>query len=367
MVNLKMSHIKLPNILVVNAGSSSLKLCLFTGEEQKRVQQNGTIDLDATFASYTDAPLTAIGHRVVHGGPKYTSSLWIDQTVMKEIERYCLLAPLHNIPSLKAIQYCSQKFADVPQYAVFDTAFHRTLPLHARTYAIPYELTKKHQIERYGFHGIAHNYSYNLFCKTYGPAKVISCHLGSGCSLAAIDKGVSLDTSMGFTPNEGVMMGTRSGDIDPSLFEFLAREEGFSIDDMQKILNYHSGLLGVSGLSASMEELIKSQSIQAQLAVELFCYRILKTIGAYAAALQGCEAILFSGGIGENAAAIRHKILSALHWLGVTVDDAKNRSAIKPPPGNIQEITTAESKIKSYVIGSDENRFIYEQWETLQH
>lgn len=351
--------------MVANSGSSSLKLCLFTPHEQKRFQQNGEIDFTAAFDNYTGAAVTAIGHRVVHGGEKYSSSAWIDPAVMREIEKFSRLAPLHNIPSLKAIQYCSQRFPGIPQYAVFDTAFHRTLPLYARTYGIPRELTKKYQIERYGFHGIAHSYSYNLFAKTYGPAKVISCHLGSGCSLTAIDQGKSCDTSMGFTPNEGVIMATRSGDIDPSLFEFLAREEGISIDAIQKILNFQSGLLGVSGISASMEELLKSQSAEAQLAVDLFCYRILKALGAYAAVLQGCEAILFSGGIGENAAVVRQKILAPLHWLGVIVDDAKNKSAFKPEAGDIKEITADESKIKAYVIGNDENKFIYEQWHTL--
>jgi acetate kinase len=353
------------NILVVNSGSSSLKLCLFTPDGIKRTQQNEKIDFKTAFEPYISESFTAIGHRVVHGGAKYSKSVWVDKDVLKEIEEMSSLSPLHNIPSLNAIQYCREIFPNIPQYAVFDTAFHRNMPEYARIYAIPYALTKKYSIERFGFHGIAHASSYHFYEKKCGPGKVISCHLGGGCSLAAIENGVSIDTSMGFTPNEGLMMATRSGDVDPGIFEFLNRKEGLSIENTQDILNFQSGLLGVSGVSSSMQEVVKSSSKEAQLAVELFCYRVRKTIGAYIAVLQGVDAILFSGGIGENAAIVRKKIIDPLSWIGLEVDAARNEEAIKPEVSNVIEITKSSSKVKSYVIGNDESSFIYEQYKSL--
>jgi acetate kinase len=352
-------------ILVVNSGSSSLKLCLFSPNEIIRSQQNENINFETVFKPYSSVPLTAIGHRVVHGGAKYSTSVWIDKDVIKEIEEMSSLSPLHNIPSLNAIQFCSKMFPQVPQYAVFDTSFHRKMPEKARIYAIPYALSKKYSIERFGFHGIAHASSYNIYEKSFGPGKVINCHLGSGCSLAAIEKGISKDTSMGFTPNEGIMMATRSGDVDPGLFEFFYRRVGYSIEKIQEILNFESGLLGVSGISSSMKDVLKSPSDQAQLAVDHFCYRIQKTIGAYIAVLQGVDAILFSGGIGENASLVRKKILSPLDWLGVEVDDSRNNEAVQPEVSKIMEITRSSSKVKSYVIGNDESTYIFDQYLSL--
>ncbi len=354
-----------PSILVVNAGSSSLKLCLFSGNAPVRKQQNDNIDFKSAFESFSSFNISAIGHRIVHGGSNYTSSVWIDNQTLHEIEKLSNLAPLHNIPGCKAIQFCKEKFPDIPQYAVFDTAFHRTMPPYASIYAIPYELTKRNHIERFGFHGIAHAYSYKTFQNAYAPGKVISCHLGSGCSLTAIDNGISIDTSMGFTPNEGVMMSTRSGDIDSGVIEFLSLNEGFSMQEIQELLNLKSGLLGVSGISSSMQEIMTSTDEKALLAIDLFCYRILKMIGAYSAVLKGCDAILFSGGIGENASEIRQKILEPLGWLGVQIDNKKNKAAVKPKPADIIEISSLNSKIKIYVIGNDENEFIYHEYNKL--
>ncbi len=354
-----------PSILVVNSGSSSLKLCMFSGNAPVRTQQNDKIDFKSAFESFSSDKISAIGHRIVHGGSKYTSSVWIDKQTLHEIEELSNLAPLHNIPGCKAIQFCKDKFPNIPQYAVFDTAFHRTIPPYARTYAIPYELTLKYTIERFGFHGIAHAYSYKTFQTAYCPGKVISCHLGSGCSITAIDNGLSKDTSMGFTPNEGVMMSTRSGDIDSGIIEFLSLNEGFSMEEIQELLNLKSGLLGVSGISSSMQKIMISTDERAVLAIDLFCYRILKMIGAYLVVLKGCEAILFSGGIGENAPKIRQKILEPLSWLGVQIDNKKNKAAVKPKPADIIEISSSGSKIKIYVIGNDENEFIYHEYNKL--
>ncbi len=353
-------------ILVVNSGSSSLKLCLFTKDQRVSIQQDAPIDFAAAFDPFFSEQMIAIGHRVVHGGSKYVSSVWVNDQVLEDLEELCALAPLHNKPTISAIRYCEEKFPKIPQYLVFDTAFHRTMPLYARTYAIPSALATKYHIERYGFHGIAHASSYNIFEKKYSPAKVISCHLGSGCSLTAIDRGLSRDTSMGFTPNEGVVMSTRSGDIDPGLFEFLSRKEGYSIERIEELLNFESGLLGVSETSSSMQELIQSANPKAVLAVELFCYRVLKTIGAYFAVLQGCEALLFSGGIGENSPLVRQKILDPLSWIGIKLDDAKNKAAIGLRSSEIFEISSFDSKVKVCVIGNDENSFIRDQYPLLK-
>lgn len=355
----------LPPILVVNSGSSSLKLCMFAGKEPQRLQQNDKIDFSTAFQSFSSDNITAIGHRIVHGGPNYSASAWIDENILQELEELSQLAPLHNIPSINAIRFCNEQFPKTPQYAVFDTAFHRRMPLHARTYAIPLALSKKYQIERYGFHGIAHAYSYNTFQNAYFPGKVISCHLGSGCSITAINKGQSIDTSMGFTPNEGLMMSTRCGDIDPGIIEFLSEKKGFAMKEIQHILNFQSGLLGVSGVSTAMQEIMKSTDQNAILAIDLFCYRVLKMIGAYLAALQGCDAILFSGGIGENASEIRQQILDSLEWAGIKVDYEKNKTATRPQPAEIFEISSPASKIKICVIGNDESTFIYEQYSSL--
>ncbi len=352
-------------VLVVNSGSSSLKLCLFSPNGEKRSEQKGTIDFSSAFADYSTESLEAIGHRVVHGGAKYSSSVWIDADVMNEIEKMSILSPLHNVHSLKAIQFCSKMFPGVRQYAVFDTAFHRTMPEYARTYAIPHALTKKYSIERFGFHGIAHASNYNIYKKAHFSGKVISCHLGSGCSLAAIDNGVSKDTSMGFTPNEGIMMSTRSGDVDPGLFEFLSREGGLSIDKIQEMLNSQSGLLGVSEVSSSMQDILKSQTELSKLAVDIFCYRILKTLGSYLAVLNGADAILFSGGIGENSPMIRKKILEPLNSLGINIDEVKNNNAIQPSISEVMEISHSKSKVKSYVIGNDEATYIFDQFKHI--
>lgn len=355
-------------VLIVNAGSSSLKLSLHTEGEVIHGKTTDVNDFEKAFSSFLQYKPSAIGHRVVHGGTIYTTSTWIDQEVIDNIQKLANLAPLHNSISLKAIKYCQKHFPLIPQYGTFDTSFHRTLPIHARSYAIPSAISDKYGIQRFGFHGIAHAHSYKTFADAYTPVKAITCHLGSGCSITAIDKGISIDTSMGFTPNEGLMMSTRSGDVDPGLFKFLS-QQGYDINTIHEMLNLESGILGVSGISSSMKEVINVQSeatrLKSLITQDLFSYRVLKTIGSYFAVLQGADAILFTGGIGENSPEIRHKILAPLRWLGVNIDPVKNNLAKSPKPSEIFEINDDKSNIKVCVIGSDENGFIYDQYTSF--
>jgi acetate kinase len=299
-----------------------------------------------------------VGHRVVHGGDRFTESTRIDDQVLKAIEALSELAPLHNDPALQAIHAAREALGpEVPMVAVFDTAFHTALPQKASEYAIPRDFAARHEIRRYGFHGIAHQYMTERYgviaSRPIEGTKLITLQLGNGCSAAAVARGRSIDTSMGFTPLEGLMMGTRSGDLDPSLPCFLARREGMEIEEVEDWLNTRSGLLGVSGRSRDMRDLLKAAQqgdANADLAVEMFCYRIRKYIGAYLAVLGGADAIIFGGGIGENAAEVRTRICAGMEWCGLRLDEDRNARAV----GSEDRISGANSRLHAYVIPVDE-------------
>jgi acetate kinase len=302
--------------------------------------------------------IVAVGHRVVHGGPDFVEPTLVDERVIDAIEAMRYLAPLHNEPSLKAIRAARAILDDaLPMVAVFDTAFHAGMPEHSSCYAIPRKLAEKHHIRRYGFHGLAHRYMTERYAlmnkKALEQVKLVTLQLGNGCSAAAIDKGRSVDTSMGFTPLEGLMMGTRSGDVDPHLPGFLVKREGVNIDEAESWLNTKSGLLGVSGLSQDMRELLRAESQgdeNAALAVEMFCYRVKKQIGAYLAALDGAEAVTFGGGIGENSPPVRSRICAGMQWFGMDIDENRNNTMT----GIEGKISTDDAKIQVYVIPVDE-------------
>lgn len=275
--------------------------------------------------------IEAVGHRVVHGGESFTGSVFISDEVVKVLQDNIELAPLHNPPNIKGIQACQRILPDTPQCGVFDTAFHAQMPPKSYLYGIPYELYKKYKIRRYGFHGTSHLYvsqkAAELLGKDINQLKIITAHLGNGCSIAAIKHGKSIDTSMGFTPLEGLLMGTRSGDLDPSLILYIMGKEGLTIGEANTLLNKHSGLIGISGESSDMREIlsaVKDNQQRAKWAFEIFCYRIKKYIGAYAAAMGGLDALVFTGGIGEIAKEVREEICKDLEFLGIELDDIKN-------------------------------------------
>ena len=310
------------------------------------------------------ADIQAVGHRVVHGGEKFSKSVLIDDKVLDAIEDTIDLAPLHNPANIQGILAARSVFGrSLPQAAVFDTAFHHTLPEQAYFYAIPYQFYRRHKIRRYGFHGTSHRYiAYRYRTINNIPREnvnIITLHLGNGCSIAAIKGGHSVETSMGFTPLEGLVMGTRSGDLDPAIVEFICEKEGMSVHEVDNMLNKSSGLLGISGLTNDMRELLaeaeESGDRRARLAIDIFCYRIRKYIGAYVAAMNGADAIVFSGGIGENSAEIRSRICDELSWLGVGVDGTKNEELMKGREG---VFSTDDSKVKLWVIPTNEELLI---------
>jgi acetate kinase len=303
----------------------------------------------------------AVGHRVVHGGDRFTAPTLLDSEVIGVLESLNELAPLHNPAALQGIKAAREALGEgVPMVAVFDTAFHSTLPEHAYTYALPHELASKHKIRRYGFHGTAHEYMLMRYSEIAGKppreATIITLQLGNGCSATAIKDGRSVDTSMGFTPLEGLVMGTRSGDLDPSIVGYLASAAGLDIDEVERLLNEESGLLGISGRSRDMRDLLQAAETDpgAALAVEIFCYRVRKYIGAYLAALGGAEAVVFGGGIGENAATIRARVLQGMEWCGLRLDAAANDSLA----GVQGRITTQDSTLHAYVVPVDESLLI---------
>jgi acetate kinase len=320
------------NILVINSGSSSLKFKLFKDD---KVLVKGIIErIGKTVPNHEKAiekvgsllkkhSVDAVGHRVVHGGEDFTKSVIIDNTVIKAIKKNSKLAPLHNPANLAGIKACKKLFK-CPQVAVFDTAFHQTMEKKAFLYPIPYKYYQDNKIRKYGFHGTSHEYVYNQVKEK----KVITCHLGNGASICAIDNGKVIDTSMGLTPLEGLMMGTRSGDLDPGVIFQLSKK--MSLNKIEKMLNNESGLLGISGISSDMRDLKHNKNERAKLAVEMFHHRVIKYIGAYAALLKGVEAIIFTGGIGENSEYNRKEIIKNLSYL----------------------------KTKFYVIPTDEEKFI---------
>ena len=308
--------------------------------------------------------IEAVGHRVVHGGEGFQRSVRIDDTVLGGMEDMIELAPLHNPHNIKGVAAARAVLgADLPNVAVFDTAFHHTLPEKAYLYAIPYQLYRRHKVRRYGFHGTSHRYvSYRwreLTLVSREATRIITLHLGNGCSACAIDQGNSVDTSMGFTPLEGLVMGTRSGDLDPAVVEFLEAKEGLSATAVDNLLNKQSGLLGISGLTNDMRDLLaeahENNDRRARLAIDVFCYRARKYIGAYLAALGGADAVIFAGGIGENAPEVRAQICQGLEWTGIEIDDEANRRMVGGVEGRI---TTHASRLAVWVIPTDEELLI---------
>lgn len=303
----------------------------------------------------------AVGHRVVHGGAEFTSPARIDDKVLARIEALSDVAPLHNPAALSGIRAARKILGDsLPMAAAFDTSFHRTIPDEAGLYAIPYELSAKHGIRRYGFHGLAHQFSLLRYGELAGvspdKASIVTLHLGNGCSATAIRRGESIDTSMGFTPLEGLVMGTRSGDIDPALVDYLAQKEGVSAAEIESWLNKRSGLLGLSGLSQDMRELTAAyeSNSRARLAVDVFCHRARKYLGAYLALVGGAEAVVFSGGIGENSPLVREKICAGMEWCGLNLDARLNATA----PAYDWRIAAEDAKIIAYVVHTDEEGII---------
>ncbi|MCL1848288.1 MAG: acetate kinase [Clostridiales bacterium] len=383
-------------VLVINCGSSSLKYQLFDMTDEAvlakglvdRIGLPGSslvhrpgddkIEIEAEIGDHNQAiamvldalidashgvvgsleEIDAVGHRVVHGGEAFSDSAAITPEVMEAVKANIELAPLHNPPNIMGIEACTKLMPDTPQCAVFDTAFHQTMPAWAYLYALPYEYYEKHKIRRYGFHGTSHQYvSQRAYAMLDNPAaKVITCHLGNGSSITAVDGGKSEDTSMGMTPLEGVAMGTRSGDIDPALVEFLMNKEEMTAAQVVNVLNKNSGVLGISGVSSDfrdIESAASSGNRRAALALERFAYVVRKYIGAYAAAMDGVDAIVFTAGIGENSIVMRKRILSKLTYLGIEIDDVQNAVG-----GKEIEITKPGCKTRVFVIPTNEELVI---------
>jgi acetate kinase len=306
----------------------------------------------------------AVGHRVVHGGERFKQSVLITDEVLRGIEDCIELAPLHNPANIRGIQAAREVFGPgLPQAAVFDTAFHQTLPPHAYLYALPYQWYRRHRIRRYGFHGTSHRYVAYRYRRMLGIERartnIITLHLGNGCSAAAISAGDSVDTSMGLTPLEGLVMGTRSGDVDAAIFDYIGAKEGLTSQEVDSVLNKQSGLLGISGLTNDMRELLdearESGDRRARLAIEIFCYRVRKYVGAYMAALGGADALVFTGGIGENSPEIRARVCEGQAWMGLELDAARNEAHTNRREGLI---SADGSRLAVYVIPTDEELLI---------
>jgi acetate kinase len=306
----------------------------------------------------------AVGHRTVHGGEKFTRSVTISDEVVDQIEDCIDLAPLHNPANLKGIYAARELLGPgVPQVAVFDTSFHSTMPEVSYLYAIPYPLYVRHKIRRYGFHGTSHRYvayRYRILTgKSYDDTNIVTVHLGNGCSACAIQKGESVNTSMGLTPLEGLVMGTRGGNIDPSILEFLHHKEGMSFQEIDALLNKQSGLLGVSGLTNDMRELLEEERLhqdrRARLAIEIFCLRVKHYLGQYLAQMNGADAVVFTGGIGENSAEIRERICREMDFLGIAIDPAKNQAAVGGKEG---DVSAEGARVRTYVIPTNEELLI---------
>jgi acetate kinase len=350
------------SLLTVNVGSSSVRLAAYDREThalaEQHVEGNDAAEageLLRRFAQQSSVvPVEAVAHRVVHGGERFRAATRIDSDVEAEIDRLSELAPLHNPPALAWIRAARARFPDVPQVAVFDTAFFAQLPLSARTYAIAADLAARLRVRRYGFHGLAHRFLWQSWDKVRARGaggRVISLQLGSGCSIAAIRDGAPLDTSMGFSPLEGLVMATRCGDIDPGLLVYLQRHEGWSPAELERRLNYECGLAGLSGESGDVRKLLASSHPAARLALEVFCYRARKYVGAYLAVLGGADAILFGGGIGEHAPALRASILQGMEWAGIALDATRNQAL----GGSGASIAAHGAAIDVRVIAVDES------------
>lgn len=383
-------------VLVVNCGSSSLKYQLIDMND-KSVKASGVAErigmaegvlthklnkdkivIEGEMKTHKDAvdmvldflvdpkykvlnsmkEIEAVGHRVLHGGSKYSESVLIDDDVLDAIEECIPLGPLHNPANLIGINACTSALPGVPQVAVFDTAFHQTMPDYAYTYPIPYEYAQKHKIRKYGFHGTSHRYvskrAYEILGNDH--LKLITCHLGNGSSIAAVKDGKCIDTSMGLTPLDGLEMGTRSGTVDPAVVKFLVDKEGLTVDEVDTILNKKSGVLGVSGISSDfrdVEEAADAGNERAKLALDIFYYRVICTIGSYVAALGGVDAIVFTAGVGENSAPGRERTMEGLKYLGVTIDKEANDTR-----GTETLISGKDSKVKVLIIPTNEELMI---------
>lgn len=357
-------------LLVINSGSSSIKYKIFDFEKGALIKKGIADRIGLMGSRFTDHDtairfilkglpvIGAVGHRVVHGGERFKRSVLIDKSVIKAIERFSELAPLHNPPNLLGIKACRRHLAHVPQAAVFDTAYYATLPESHYIYAIPYALYKRYGIRRYGFHGSSHKYvamkTTEVLKKAPSGLKIITCHLGNGCSITATAGGRAADTSMGFTPLEGLVMGTRSGDIDPACALYLMEKKKMSPREADTLLNKQSGLLGVSGRSSDMRDIyaaVIKKNKRAILAFEIFIHRIHKYIGAFSAVMDGVDAITFTGGIGENHPPTREAVCRNLGFLGAKIDCAKNRR-------NAAVISKPGSKVKILVVPTDEELMI---------
>ncbi len=304
--------------------------------------------------------INAVGHRVVHGGESFSSSVIIDDAVIKALEDCISLAPLHNPPNLIGIKAVSELMPNVKQVGVFDTAFHQTMPEKAYLYALPYEYYEKYKIRRYGFHGTSHRFVSAEAAKAMGKdiseLKIITCHLGNGASVCAVDGGKSVDTSMGFTPLQGLAMGTRSGDIDPAIISFLEEKENLTTKQVEDILNKKSGVLGISGVSSDFRDIENEANAgnkRAAAALEVFYYNVAKYVGAYAAAMNGVDAIVFTAGLGENSKECRKNVCDYLGYLGINIDDEKNNVR-----GKLTEVSTSDSKVKVFLIPTNEELVI---------
>ncbi len=311
--------------------------------------------------------IEAVGHRIVHGGEEFSDSVLIDEKILARIRECSELAPLHNPANLKGYQAAREALPAVPQVAVFDTGFHQTMPPSSYLYAIPLKYYREYRVRRFGFHGISHRYVFFQYCRLAGkdPAhtSAITCHLGNGASIAAIKNGKSLDTSMGFTPLEGMVMGTRSGDLDPAIHQYLIAKEGSDIDRFTRTLNRESGMLGLSGKSNDMRRIMaaaKGGDRDCELALEIYAYRLKKYIGSYLAALNGTDAVILTGGVGEHATRVREMALSRLDSLGLTLEEGLNREM----SGKEGRISGQNSRVEIYVIPTDEELVI--AWDTCQ-
>lgn len=386
-------------IFVVNCGSSSIKYQLIEMEKEavlakglaERVGMEGSVLKHTATGKYTvdlpgDIPthaagiqlilkaltnpeygvitdmsdIDAVGHRVVHGGERFADSVLITQDVLKGIEACAEIAPLHNPPNLHGINACMEIMPTTPQVAVFDTAFHQTLPKIAYLYGLPYEMYLKYGLRRYGFHGTSHKYvaqvAASMMQEHMTDLRIITCHLGNGASIAAIKYGKSIDTSMGYTPLEGLIMGTRSGEMDPAIIPFLMEKENMTAPQIDDYLNRRSGILGISGLSSDFRDLESAANRgdeRSQLAIDLFAYKVKKYIGGYVAAMGGVDAIVFTAGLGENSPFMRDKICNGLEYLGTRIDPERNKVR-----GKAQEISVKRAMVKIFVIPTNEELVI---------
>ena len=387
-------------ILVLNCGSSSIKYALYNMDDKSVMTSGGAerVGLEGAFVKVKmpdgtkkqimhDIPehtegvkfifslltdpeigviksldeIDAVGHRMVHGGEKFNKSVVINDEVLKTFKECIDLAPLHNPANLKGVEAVSELMPGLPQVGVFDTAFHQTMPAHSYLYAIPYDLYKQYGVRRYGFHGTSHRYVSQRVCDflgvKYEDKKIITCHIGNGGSIAAVENGRCVDTSMGLTPLEGLMMGTRSGDIDAGAVTFLQKKLGLDADGMSDLLNKKSGILGVTGISSDMREIedaIEHGNERAKMGLDMYNYRIKKYIGAYAAAMGGCDIIVFTAGVGENQYSTREAACKGLEYMGVKLDVEKNKTI----RGEEAVISTPDSKVTVCVIPTDEELMI---------